>query len=317
MSVGISNLSVADTPIAVIDFETTGLTAGYDRVVEVSVVRIDPGEQPRVVFDTLVNPCRRMSATEIHGITEADVERAPRFQDIAGEVVEAIKGCVVAAYNIYFDIKFLSFELSNVGLDHEPPHLCLMYLRPMLGLGPRCKLEVACRSHGFNHEPKHLAAHDALAAGHLCRTYLAEMRRRDIVTFGHLANLKRYKFNDSFSQSPFVDATNYGLKRCQQICSRAGHAPPTDPIRQAMGAYWDSLKTVLADLEITDEELHEVLAERSRGGLKEEQIRVLHARAFVSVISQFTSDQWLDDREAKKLRRLHSCLAQLGWAPGL
>ena len=76
------------------------------------------------------------------------------------------------------------------------------------------------------------------------------------------------------------------------------------------------MKTVLADLEITDDELAYVLAERQRGGLTAEQVRVLHARAFASVMSQFASDQWLDDREVKKLRRLHSCLAQLGWAPG-
>lgn len=67
MTTGISSLRIADTPVAVIDFETTGLTPGYDRVVEVSIVRIDPGSKPRVVFDTLVNPARPMAATEIHG----------------------------------------------------------------------------------------------------------------------------------------------------------------------------------------------------------------------------------------------------------
>ena len=33
-------------------------------------------------------------------------------------------------------------------------------------------------------------------------------------------------------------------------------------------------------------------------------------------MSQFASDQWLDDSEARKLRKLHNCLAKLGWAPG-
>ena len=63
---GIHDLPVAQTPIAVFDFETTGLNPGYDRVVEVSVIRIDPGRPPRLVLDTLVNPrspslqlCRR------------------------------------------------------------------------------------------------------------------------------------------------------------------------------------------------------------------------------------------------------------------
>jgi DNA polymerase-3 subunit epsilon len=40
---GIMDRAVTDTPIAILDFETTGLNAGIDRVLEVSVVRIDPG----------------------------------------------------------------------------------------------------------------------------------------------------------------------------------------------------------------------------------------------------------------------------------
>jgi DNA polymerase III epsilon subunit-like protein len=77
---GISPFRIDDTPIAIIDFETTGLIAGADRVVEVSVVRVDPGEEPRLVLDTLINPQRHVSATEIHGITDADVADAPYFQ---------------------------------------------------------------------------------------------------------------------------------------------------------------------------------------------------------------------------------------------
>jgi len=79
MAQGIYTRPIDDTPIAIIDFETTGLTAGADRVVEVSVVRVDPGQEPRLVFDTLVNPHRRVSATEIHGISDADVADAPSF----------------------------------------------------------------------------------------------------------------------------------------------------------------------------------------------------------------------------------------------
>jgi len=316
MTTGIATRRIDSTPIAVIDFETTGLTPGHDRIVEAAVVRIEPGEQPRLVFDSLINPGRPMAATEIHGITERDVARAPRFQDVAGELLAATKDCVLAAYNVYFDIKFLSFELSNAGVAHEPPHLCLMYLRPMLKLGSRCKLDEACRQHGVSYTPTHIAAHDAMAGGHLLRSYMQAMQRQGVATFADLASLKNYKFNESFTSLPFHDPATYGLRRFQGVVSRAGFAAPVDPVREATVSYWEALKTVLADLEISDEELAYVLAERKRGGLRTEQIRVLHARVFASVISQFVGDQWLDDREVSKLHRLHSCLAQLGWAPG-
>ncbi|MBA3315146.1 MAG: hypothetical protein H0T47_17890 [Planctomycetaceae bacterium] len=38
---GIYGLPVHETPVAVIDCETTGLNAKYDRIVEVSVIRCE------------------------------------------------------------------------------------------------------------------------------------------------------------------------------------------------------------------------------------------------------------------------------------
>ncbi len=113
---GIFARPITDTPLAVIDFETTGLSAGVDRVVEVSIVRIEPRQAPRLVLDTLVNPNRRVAATEIHGITDNDVKDAPRFEDIAGDVARALSDCVVGAYNVYFDIGFLDYELRVMSL---------------------------------------------------------------------------------------------------------------------------------------------------------------------------------------------------------
>src|SRR3990172_5398809 len=110
---GLMDRAIADTPVAILDFETTGLNAGVDRVVEVSVVRVDPGQQPKLLLDTLVNPQRRMGATDIHGITEEDVADAPRFEDIAGKLVKALYDSVIAAYNVYFDIGFLEYELGR------------------------------------------------------------------------------------------------------------------------------------------------------------------------------------------------------------
>lgn len=316
MPSGISGRRIDDTPVAVIDFETTGLTPGLDRVVEVSVVRIDPGESPRLAFDSLINPVRPMAATEIHGITDADVAEAPRFQDVAGELLAAIEGCVIAAYNVYFDIKFLDFELANAGVAHAPPHFCLMYMRPMLGMGSRCKLAEACKHHGIPYSESHVAARDAVASGHLFCAYRDEVRRKSIATYDDLAALKAYKFSSSFACDPFPSPSRFGLSRAAKVVSRAGFSAPVDPVRQAVSGYWDALKTVLSDLEITEEELAHVRAERERSGLQPEQIRVLHARAFASAMSQFAADQWLDDREVRKLRRLHACLAELGWAPG-
>jgi len=316
MPEGIYDQRIAETPVAIIDFETTGLTAGHDRVVEVSVVRVDPGHAPRLVFDTLVNPRRPMAATEVHGITDADVENAPVFPDIAGEVLAATAGCAVAAYNVYFDMQFLEFELSNAGISRIPPHFCLMYLRPMLGLGSRCKLEEACRNHGVERTPSHIASSDAMASADLFVKFLPEINARGVNTFGELAKLKRYKFVDSFRLPPLPEPSELGLGRHSSPLSRGKAAQASAPARSPAAQYWDLLKSVLVDLEVSEEELAVIKRKQTDAGISRDEVRMLHARAFASVVSQFTADKRIDENENQKLRRLYACLKTLGWAPG-
>jgi DNA polymerase-3 subunit epsilon len=201
---GLFGRPIADTPVAVLDFETTGMMAGPDRVVEISVVRVEPGGGPELVLDTLVNPNRRMGCTYVHGITDRDVTDAPRFEQIAGALLRAVAGCVVAAYNASFDVRFLEWELASVGVEHPFPHLCLMYLRPMLGLGKHCKLAAACWAHGVPLANAHTAAADALAAAGLWTHYRSEITARNIRTFAELAAVKRYKFTGSFGRHPYA-----------------------------------------------------------------------------------------------------------------
>lgn len=329
MATGIADRAVSETPVAVLDFETTGLNAGTDRAVEVSVMRMEPGGRSELVLDTLVNPRRPMAATEIHGITDDDVADAPEFEEIASDLVAAVSDCVLAAYNVYFDMRFLDYELERAGIRNSPPHICLMYLRPLLDLGKRCPLDAACKAHGIDHSPTHIAAQDVRASAQLMELYSDVMRKRNIRTFGDLASLRSYKFLQSFSRDPLRSGRPHGRCVCDRLKSRTGWSAlpgvskvvtetPESPRRanRAVGIYWDALKAAVADLIITDEEIESLKRMVQQLGLKEEHVRVLHARAFASVISQFIDDQWLDDRERRKLKRLHQCLSLLGWAPG-
>jgi DNA polymerase-3 subunit epsilon len=202
MPTGLLERTIADVPVAVLDFETTGMFAGHDRVVEVAVVRVEPGSEPQVVLDTLVNPGRPMGATFVHGIREHDVLDAPRFDSVADHLLRAISGCVLAAYNVSFDLRFLEAELGRLGVRHSFPHVCLMYLRPMLGLGRQCKLPQACRAHGVPLALAHSAAHDALAAAGLWNAYSRDLAERNVTTFAELAAIRRYKFTESFDRDP-------------------------------------------------------------------------------------------------------------------
>lgn len=318
---GLADRSVGEMPVAVVDVETTGLYPGADRIVELAVVRVEPNQQPTVLLDTLINPRRRVSATEIHGITDADVADAPTFEEVAGNLVAAISGCVFASYNVYFDVKFLQAELAQVGIRRFPPHLCLMYLRPLLGLGSKCSLADACQCHGVQHTSAHWAAADALASARLWQIYTATLERLGIRTFDELARRKAYKFTSSFTQD-LVDASLCaGLQPTARLKSRAFKVAPELPARpadrQALTAeYWDALTAALADLEVTPDEIQYLLAKRASLKLTADELRWLHARAFAGILADVCQDRAVTSDEAVVLHRVSTAFRQLGWAPG-
>lgn len=318
MGKGILESPVFDTPVAILDFETTGLNAGMDRVVEVSVIRRERDGRSEVVLDTLINPRRPMGATEIHGITDAEVVDAPTFEEVADGVAKAISGCVLAAYNVYFDMRFFEYEMNRAGFSLNPPHMCLMYLRPLLGLGPRCSLGDACHAHGVPYSGSHMAGDDAESSAQLTEFYFTVMRDAGIRSFQDLSSRGTYKFLRSFDRNMFQCESRIGgwvpdklrSRRCR--CGRAETGAVAAVLtetrkttRNGVAVYWDALKAAVADLQIDDEEfkhLHRIVAEYE---LRQEQVRMLHARAFASVITQFISDQCLDDGESQQLKRLH------------
>jgi DNA polymerase III epsilon subunit-like protein len=64
------------TPFAVVDVETTGFSPRvHDRMLEVAVVRLAPDGALEDEYATLLNPGRDMGATDVHGLTAADVAR--------------------------------------------------------------------------------------------------------------------------------------------------------------------------------------------------------------------------------------------------
>ena len=100
--------------VALLDVETTGRDASVDRVVELGIA---VGRRGEVVarYNWLVNPGIPIpaEASAVHHITDEMVADKPRFEAIASEVAQALRGCVPAAYNAQFDRAFLMSEFSR------------------------------------------------------------------------------------------------------------------------------------------------------------------------------------------------------------
>jgi ATP-dependent Lhr-like helicase len=158
---------------AAIDVETTGLHPNYHhRVVELAIVNLGPDGGRETDWATLINPERDVGATDIHGLTATDLADAPRFADVAGDVVAQLAGRVLVAHNLRFDIAFIASELSRLGADlgvHDG--VCTLGLASRFGIvGPR-DLQSCCDVLGVELTDHHSALGDAVTVAQMLRVY--------------------------------------------------------------------------------------------------------------------------------------------------
>jgi DNA polymerase-3 subunit epsilon len=167
-------LPVPGQGFAVIDVETTGLRPNYDRILEVAVVRTDQCGRIEDEWTTLVNPAGPVGATHVHGITAADVRRAPGFVEVLGELNFLLTGRAVVAHNARFDVAFVRGEYERAGWALPPvPVLCTLNTsKTYLPSLARRRLADCCAAAGIEVRDAHSALGDARATAALLAFYL-------------------------------------------------------------------------------------------------------------------------------------------------
>ena len=108
-------------PIAFFDLETTGINTAKDRIIEISILKIDlSGKEDTLTMR--INPEMPIppESTEIHGITDEDVKNAPSFKEVAKNLVHYLEGCDLGGYNCNrFDIPLLAEEFLRSEVDFD------------------------------------------------------------------------------------------------------------------------------------------------------------------------------------------------------
>jgi DNA polymerase III subunit epsilon len=180
-----------DCAFAVVDVETTGMRViGGDRITEVAVAVVHGGRR-EIVFESLVNPERPIprAIRTITNITDEMVRHAPRFADVAEQLMTALSGRVFVAHNARFDWNFVSAELRRSrALTLDGTRVCTVRLARRLVKGVRsCGLDNLCRFFGFDNRARHRAAGDALVTAELLYRLLALAREEGARTLQDLS----------------------------------------------------------------------------------------------------------------------------------
>jgi DNA polymerase-3 subunit epsilon len=116
--------------VAVLDFETTGLSPNYgDRATEIAITLVRAGQ---VVdrYQSLMNAGRRIPAevTQITGITNAMIATAPPVAKVMRDACKFVGNTPVVAHNASFDKKFWDAELAYLSLSSVSKFACTMLL---------------------------------------------------------------------------------------------------------------------------------------------------------------------------------------------
>jgi DNA polymerase-3 subunit epsilon len=149
--------------LAIVDLETTGMTATGDRITEVAIVSVVDGVVEEE-WSSLVNPECSIpeSIRMLTGISNEMVRDAPRFSQLAGEVLARLEGRVFVAHNARFDYGFLKNEFRRLDARFTEDVLCTVRLSRRLNPGVKGhSLDDLVRRHALPGAGRHRALGDA------------------------------------------------------------------------------------------------------------------------------------------------------------
>ncbi len=110
-----------DRPLIIFDLETTGLSAGEDKIVEIAYEKILPSGDI-VSYCQRINPGRPIppESSRINGIYDKDVVESPSFATLCYELWNTFEGADVGGFNVIgFDLPFLKGEFASVGKNFD------------------------------------------------------------------------------------------------------------------------------------------------------------------------------------------------------
>lgn len=297
-----------------LDFETTGLRPGVDRVVEVGLVRTDANGHIIDEYSTLLNPHRDVGPTSIHGISASAVANAPSFQDVVTDLARFLNGAVLVAHNAKFDMRFLKMELDRTGsryADLDP--LCtleLMYLG--YPSGPRRLLD-CCAAFDLPCGHSHDALEDARMASNLLHFLLGTVP---------LPSLPSPMWIDSSGES---SASAYPRAHVESVHRRQG-SYLSRLVQQlndessvgvvsavSIAQYLNFLDRVLEDRRITPEEGEELTAFARELGLGIERVSALHGAYVANLCAIAQGDGTVSTEEMTDLSQVAELLSVADW----
>ena len=182
--------------LVVLDLETTGTWVEKDKIIEIAMIKISP-QGGREKFDRKVNPEMPIPPViaELIGISDADIKSAPKFADIAREVLAFMEGCDLGGFNVArFDLPLLRREILEAGLKFEWDRVKVYDAQSVFHLNEKRDL---CAAYEFYCHKNLQNAHSAMADTEATLEILESQVARYSGDDGRLESLSRFKYEQT------------------------------------------------------------------------------------------------------------------------
>jgi DNA polymerase-3 subunit epsilon len=160
---------------AIVDVETTGLSAKNEKITEIAIVLHD-GKQLTDSYHSLVNPEKNIpyQITQLTGISNQMVQSAPKFYEIAKKIIEMTENRILIGHNVRFDYSFLQKEFQEFEYVFNRKTLCTVKTaRKVIPGQTSYSLSKLTAQLGIPHLNKHRALGDAQATAALFELLLS------------------------------------------------------------------------------------------------------------------------------------------------
>ncbi|USS88595.1 PolC-type DNA polymerase III [Fructilactobacillus hinvesii] len=222
------HVKLKDATYVVFDTETTGLSAIYDRVIELSAVKMQ-GNNVIDEFEEFIDPGFHLSeqTTALTSITDemvagskSEAEVFQLFRDFCGDAI-------VVGHNVTFDVGFMNTGYQRHGMEpiQNPIIDTLTLARFLYPNYKSYRLNVLANKFNVNLEHHHRAIFDAETTGHLNYLFLKDAEEQYDIEYHDQLN-DHMTDNDAYKHArPFhvilLTKTQAGLKNLFKLVSLA------------------------------------------------------------------------------------------------
>jgi DNA polymerase-3 subunit epsilon len=279
--------------LAVIDTETTGF-GRTDRILEIGIVLIDDG---KIVdeWETILNPLRDVSNSNIHGITPDSFALAPTFSELNNDISRILNNRILVAHNLSFDQNMLNMEYKRISKEVIwGQGICTLKISKL-------KLEQACAKFNIRNSLAHSALSDAKATAELVNYLDLQFEDFSPSRFPVDSKLplgRRLHRQDSDFQP------NIKLKSSRRFTENADISVYEGDLL----TYVDVLSKAISDLTITKSELKQLSEVYLDLGLKKEDINRINNAFINSILEASLRDGSINNEEEKILKELSEAL---------